>query len=245
MTDALCRLGTKALLQEMRMDVLANNLANINTAGFKGDKFGLALPPSEDSGYGADRPMGGRLPFEISTVVDFSPGTLKATENPLDVALSGEGLFCVENPLGETLYTRKGRFALNGEGEIVTQDGWPVMGQGGRMRVEGTEIMIEEDGSLFVDGARVDRFRIVRFESPELLEKAGDTVFRASEGMDPKVEADEADIRQGFIELSNVDAIRMMTEMIETVRGYESYQKMMQVLDQITTRSTEEVGRIS
>lgn len=242
MSDAMSSLGTRALMQELRMNVLANNLANINTLGFKQDMLSVAVPEKdEDSSPGAAS-QGSRLPFEIGTRVDFSPGEFRPTGNDLDLAIDGEGFFCVETATG-TRYTRKGNFSLNALGEVVTQEGWPVIGEGGKLTVTGTNIRVDEAGKLFVDDGEVGGFKIVNFEEPGSLEKVGDNYFKPVGDAKPG-QAEDAQVRQGFVELSNVNAVKMMAEMIDTVRGYESYQKMIQTINEITSKSINEVGRL-
>jgi flagellar basal-body rod protein FlgF len=255
MSGSIYMAATGALAYEKRLQLLANNLANVDTAGFKKDRgrfreFNL-------SEAGADENMRFQSPqlrapqywMQYSTYTDFSGGALKKTGNPFDLALSGHGFFCVQTPDG-IMYTRRGDFALNADEVLVTQEGWPVLGRGGDIQIklsklsaDKREFSISEDGTVTVDGSEVDRLRIVDFTKSHALEKAGNNYYRA---LKPRMleELDEnLEVSQGFLELSNVDTIRMMTEMIEVLRGYESYQKIMRSVDDMNAKLINDVGR--
>ncbi len=187
--------------------------------------------------------------MQFSSYTDFSPGELKKTGNPLDLALTGRGFFCVQTPDG-IQYTRRGDFTINSDEVLVTQDGWPVLGASGEIQLkiakpsdQMREFSVSEDGFITVDGSQVDRLRIVDFTQSHALEKAGHNFYR---GLNPNAleEVDEDfKVSQGFLELSNVNVVRMMTEMIEVLRGYESYQKMMRSVDDMNAKLINDVGR--
>jgi flagellar basal-body rod protein FlgG len=189
--------------------------------------------------------------MEYSTYTDFSAGALRKTGRPFDLALSGNGFFCVRTPDG-VMYTRRGDFTVDADELLVTQEGFPVLGKGGEIRIDLAkpsgdirEFSISEDGTVTVDGSEVDRLRIVDFTQSHALEKAGHNYYRA---LKPRAleELDEnLMISQGFLELSNVDTIRMMTEMIEVLRGYESYQKIMRSVDDMNAKLINDVGRLA
>jgi flagellar basal-body rod protein FlgG len=240
-----------ALAQERRLAVLANNISNINTAGFKKD-IGIFKVLEENEDAVVNPVASGNSPIQMNaplylqykTQTDFSPGSLKKTDNPFDLAQEGNGFFCVQSPEG-IRYTRNGHFTLDPQGLLVTQDGYTVIGNGGEINIDGRSFDVDIQGNISVDGAQVDKLRVVEFATPLDLEKVGDTLFATT---DPDVNPESPElvkIRQGFLELSNVDPVRMMTEMIEVLRGYESYQKAIRALDDASAKSINEVGQVA
>ena len=169
---------------------------------------------------------------------DFSEGSIKETGNSLDLAINGEGFFVVNTPDGPR-YTRSGNFSLNGANMLSTQDGYPVMGENGPVIIEGGTVTIDPDGRVIVDGEEVNRLRIVDFPKPYNLKKIGNNLFEA----DGAIPATNYSISQGFLEMSNVDQIKEMVSMIEILRGYESYRKVINAIDETASR-TNEIGRV-
>jgi len=250
-------MGTSgAIVQQLRLEVLAGNLANINTSGFKRD---LAVyGPSDanrgsDSGPGTGVPLGGGsiqdngafpLPaLPLSIAVDFSQGPLETTGNPLDVALNGDGFFAVETP-GGVEYTRQGSFSLNADGRLVTLEGLPVLGESGPITIDGGQIAIDGDGTIVVDGDEVDRLRIVDFAKPYRLSRTEGARFRPDDPNDGgTAPGNPVTAVQGSVEVSNTDAITAMTEMIEVNRLYEAYQKVIQTTGELDRKAAQELGR--
>jgi flagellar basal-body rod protein FlgF len=255
MSGSIYMAATGALAYEKRLQLLANNLANVDTAGFKKDRgrfreFNLSEAGADENiRFQSPQLRAPQYWMQYSTYTDFSAGALKKTGNPFDLALSGHGFFSVQTPDG-IMYTRRGDFTLNADEVLVTQEGWPVLGRGGDIQIklsklsaDKREFSISEDGTVTVDGSEVDRLRIVDFTQSHALEKAGNNYYRA---LKPRMleELDEnLEVSQGFLELSNVDTIRMMTEMIEVLRGYESYQKIMRSVDDMNAKLINDVGR--
>ncbi|MGD9172713.1 MAG: flagellar basal-body rod protein FlgF [Desulfobacterales bacterium] len=255
MSGSIYMSATGALAYEKRLQLLSNNLANVNSVGFKKDRSRFRAFELAEMSTGARRPASwqqSQAPdywMEFSTYTDFSAGTIKKTDSPFDLALSGTGFFCVQTPDG-IQYTRRGDFTVNADEVLVTQEGWPVLGKGGEIQIkmakpadDNREFSVSEDGYITVDGSQVDRLRIIDFTQSHALEKAGHNYYRA---LKPNAlqELDEGlMVSQGFLEMSNVDTVRMMTEMIEVLRGYESYQKMMRSIDDMNSRLIHDVGR--
>lgn len=241
MSGTIYKAASGALLQQMRLDMFSNNLANVNTAGYKAD-----IPPfSLDNlaNEGKEDAVGDEILPPMKSRSDFSSGPIVKTDNSLDVAIIGKGLFEVQAPEG-TRYTRKGTFMVNKQGELSTPEGWPVMGQGGPIRVEGSDIQISDKGEVFVDGALVSSLQVVEFEDLTQLQKDGNALFMAKEGARPTpLGAGEVNVSQGSFEQSNVNAIRTMTEIIETVRAFETYQRIIRASDDTTAKLINEVGR--
>ncbi len=239
-----------ARAQEIRLEVLSNNMANVNTVGFKGDRV-FRIPatstsvPEEISGASlADNPLSDSSNPPVCTFTDFEQGHMKGTGNALDMALDGEGFFSIQTPQG-IQYTRKGNFALNSNGTLVTQEGYPVLGKGGsEILISGQEVVVGAGGAIVVDGIEVDSFNIVDFENKKGLLKNGDSLFSPIDPNDKGSPAEKTLVQQGFIEASNVDSIKAMTEMIDVIRGYESYQKILQSMNE-TNSKTNEIGKLS
>ena len=251
-----------ALRQERKLGVIANNLANLNNVGFKKDGlvFESLLPPFQnDLSFEASRNV--LLPAERSNLnvayvgiagfsTEFSQGTLDQTHNTFDVALEGEGFFAVQTPDG-IRYTRKGNFHLDENKQIVSQNGFPVQGpQGGSVALPNFsgELTIDIDGNI--SGGRginvqpLGNIKVVRFEDPTGLKKQGDGLFRLIDPNQTEQPASNTKIRQGFLEQSNVKSVEEMVHMIDAVRNFETYQKVIQTIDQLDERSANTIGRI-
>lgn len=249
MTDIVYSVASGTTAQMQRLEILSNNLANASTAGFKADHpvFGSYLPMEADP-EATETPEGMlQLPDNyhvkiVATRTDWGSGPLRRTGNALDVALVGTGFFVIQTPEGQQ-YTRDGQFRLDEGGRLVSTDGMPVMGDGGEIRLEGDNVNIDEEGGIWVDGERVNGFQVVAFDEPERLEKRGRTRFGAPPEITPRAPDEPPAVMQGHVEQSNVDAIRTMTEMIDTLRAYESYQKAMRSADDTTAKVINEVGR--
>ncbi len=258
MSGSIYMAASGALAYQHRMDILSNNIANANTVGYKQDKtefykyYSSAIQNSnQQTAENTDASQAEEFWFELSSHTDHSSGPLRKTGNRFDLAIKGNGFFCVETPDG-IQYTRRGDFGIDVNGNLVTQDGWPVLGEGGEIPVEsqadftdkdGHEILVHGDGTVEVDGNAVGKLRIVEFSDPQQLEKAGSTNFIVGPGNPSESEATDFRIAQGMIELSNVDAVRMMTELIETLRGFESYQKVIRSIDEVNSLAIREVGK--
>jgi flagellar basal-body rod protein FlgG len=237
-----------ALLQQMRLDLLTNNLANANSPGYKADKpiFRLpqeAAPQQATQGPALRQSLSPHTP-PFDSVIDFSAGALKQTGNALDVAIVGPGFFAVETPDGEQ-YTRKGSFVVDADGTLTTPDGFAVQGQGGPITVEGSQVHIDDAGNVTADGATVGQLKLVTFDRPQLLNKTGDALFAANDPTNPPQEAEEVSLSQGYLELSNVNAVQTMTQLIETTRIFETYQKVIAAMDQADAKAVNDVGKVS
>lgn len=212
-----------------QMDVVANNLANMDTAGYKSGTllFEKHLMPTAQMNElnGQD----GRISFVLDTSIyrSFEEGSFEQTGNELDVALSGDGWMVVQTPDGER-YTRNGQLRLDAEGQLVLPTGQPVLGEGGPLTFGPEEVGIEiaYDGTISTSQGIKDKLQIVEFENNAALKKQGDTLFSTDQAPQP---AGDVRVVQGAIEKSNVQPITELTRMIETVRAYTS---MAQTLSQ-------------
>ncbi len=227
-----------------RMDIISNNLANANTPGFKKDKMlfegllaGNVKPPAVPQGSTADPIL-----QKENVYIDYSQGPVGQTGNSFDLAIDGDGFFVVETPSGPA-YTRQGNFHVSADGTLVTVDGYPVMGQGGAIRVQGSKVDINAKGEVTVDGNQAGTINIVDFPKPYNLTKAAGALFTPA---DPQASPQTASgvVRQGFLEGSNVETISEMVQMIETSRYFDACQRVVRSYDDIAAKATSDLGRI-
>ena len=212
------------------LDVVANNIANINTTGFKAD--GSLFEEFLNSNARADK-TGGRVSFvrDRGTWHDLSSGPVEKTGNPLDVAIDGKGFLVVQTPGGER-YTRNGSFQISNTGELVTSEGAQVLGEAGPIKFQATDnqVSISADGTISVreGNAKTDsqrgRLRIVNLD-PANIQKDGNSTFSTTSGTPEPTKASR--IIQGSVEKSNVRAVVEMTRMIEVTRSYTQVANML------------------
>lgn len=221
-----------------RLDVLSNNLANTNTAGFKKDRltFESLLAKGQAAG---DAPVMAEEKF----FTDFSPGPLKQTGNTLDVAIEGDGFFVIDTPQGPA-YTRQGNFHISPAGRLVTVDGFEVQGKGGPITIKGGSVDIDTQGGIAVDGANVGALQLVDFPKPYALQKLGNSLYRPASAAAAPQPAAAARVNQGFLEESNVSVVMEMAQMIETSRYFETCQKVIQNYDNMASKAANDVGRL-
>ncbi len=205
-----------------QMDVIANNLANMTTPAFKGEDmmFVEHLKKTGDN----DRVS---LVQDLAMLRNLSAGPMSKTDNPLDLAINGDGYFVIETADGER-YTRNGTFQLNQEGQIVTTQGDPVLGTDGNpltVPIDEPQLTISRDGSVSAGETLVGRIQIVGFENEQALEKQSNSLFARGEQETQAVE--DGEVVQGMIEGSNVQGIVEMTNMISTVRNYTATSKLV------------------
>jgi flagellar basal-body rod protein FlgF len=230
------------------LDMLANNLANANTAGYKLDREFYSLYASPDAlGPALDgtAPAPSVLPVIDRPWTDFSQGALTPTGNPLDLALGKTGFFAVNGP-GGTLYTRNGSFQLSSDGTLVTSEGYAVRGADGKpiQADPSRPIEITPDGALRQNGSTIGQIAVVGFERPEALEKFGNNYFRAGAAAGPKPAAEVA-IHQGKLESSNVAAAESAVRLVSIMRQFEMLQRAMMLGGEMARKDFEEVARVN
>lgn len=243
-------------VQQAKLNNVSNNLANLATTGYK--KNNVVVSPFaktlelavEANGPGGKRqPIGeGNLGNLVSQVhIDFTPGPLTETNNPTDLALEGNGFFVVENDAGEQFYTRDGSFKVDAEGNLLSSEGYKVLGEGGPITLDDTEnLTVLSDGTLMVgQGAEVeelDKLQIVEFSDPMRMQKTDGNYFTDPEGT--AEEAVNTKVTQGWLEKSNVDPVQEMIDIIPVARIYESSQKLVQINDELLDKAINQVGRV-
>jgi len=217
-----------AIKQDQRMDCISNNLANANTTGFKQDKIDF-----ED--------------FLInSNKSDFSQGPVKLTERELDVALQGPGFFKVQTPNGIG-YTRDGSFHLDDQGNLVNGQGYPVLGEGGQIKVGQVRgpIVIDSKGNIRAGESELGRLAMVDLEDKSQLKSDGACIYVwDGQGQAQEVEALDCETVQGHLEESNVKVVLEMANMIECSRAFEAHLKAIQSMYEIDQKAAASVGRL-
>ncbi len=211
-----------------QMDVIANNIANANTTGFKAERV-LFTEFMEKMRHVERFEGSNEISFtqDIGVFRDTDQGTLATTDNPLNFAIQGEGYFVIETPQGER-YTRNGIFSLNADGEIVTDQGYPVLSDGNAPLViteADATINVSRDGTVSADTGLVGRFQIVNFENEQQLRKVANGLYNTDEAPEP---VEQPEILQGQIEQSNVTPVIELTRMIQLLREFEGVNQMME-----------------
>lgn len=249
---------TGMINEQNRMDTMTNNLANVTTVGFKKEgstsqSFDDILTVKiKDASVGTSNVT--RIGIDNPGVkigenyVDYTQGSFRLTENTYDLALSGDGFFVVEfqNKAGETSmkYTRAGNFTLNKDGYLTTEEGDYVLDTNNRrIRLDTLkDSEIRQDGTIEQNGAGVARIKVVDFADYNYLQRYGETYFEPIEGAE-EINAD-ADVISGYLEMSNVQSVQEMVNLITITRHYESNQKIIQTYDDTMDVAVNQLGRL-
>ena len=263
MNEGIFIAASGGIKQQRKMEVLSNNLANVNTPGFK--KNGMAFsevisPFKKDGGSGIITSGFSRPEFsnnDASYVVisgfttDFSQGVLINTGNSFDLALEGDGLFAVATNEG-TRYTRTGNFTLDDQGQIVNKQGQAFLDINNKpifLPPDAGELTVGDEGTLSfsTDGISqpIGQFKLVRFSDKSQLVKEGNGLFHLSNPGVPEEVPANIKVFQGFVEASNVNVVEEMVAMIESVRTFEAYQKLIQSIDEADNQSVNNIARVA
>jgi flagellar basal-body rod protein FlgF len=222
------------------LDIIANNVANADTAGFKVESLLREEEPTRPAKtHGLRTPVDFVIDGEVAR--DFSQGAYARTGNPLDVAIEGDGFLTVRTPQGDR-YTRDGRLQLDGQNRLVTAGGDPVLSGGGELTLtpEGGAVTISPDGTISQGETAVGKLDVVRFDSRRELTKVGDNQFSSTA---PAAPAPDVRLRQGMVEQSNVKPVLEITSLIEVSRAYERATKMVDATHDLSRRAIERLGR--
>lgn len=248
-----------AISQERALEMISNNLANVNTVGFKGDNVTFSLQEPEPYKNYADplppanykQDLGDIFPLrgnDMSYVgiaamhKDMSQGPAITTHNPLDLMIEGKGFLTTQTPEG-LRYTRAGDLTTSQDGVLVTKAGDPVLGEKGLIYVRSAQFEVNNRGEIFQDGQLLDRLKMVNFNNPDSLERVGNNYYQYA-GRPEDIQAAPANIRQGFLEGSNVNTMRNLTSMIIAHRSYEAYQKAVSNYDHMMEKSSNSIGDV-
>lgn len=255
--------------RQQQLDILANNIANASTSGFKADRLlyrsvvaaqreanpANAANPANPANIATNAPAETaenlepkKYGIDVGVVtaqsIDFSNGSVRETGRSLDIALNGDGFLVVQTPRGER-YTRQGSLTLDESGQLVTQQGHLVVGQGGPITVPRGEVSVGEDGSIAVNGQVAGQLKLVRFNNAQkALAKEGHSVFMAT-GTEKPQDAIDTRVVPGALEGSNVNSLTEMVAMMQNSREFESLQKSVSTLmNELGRKVANELGRI-
>ena len=244
--DALTAAAASGIQARMQaLDILANNLANSSTPGFKADAESYGLYYSSDS---PDAPADGNtttLPMLKNQWTDFSQGMLLSTSTPTDLGLSGKGFFIVTGPSGP-LYTRDGSFRLSEQGQLQTQDGYAVQANDGQPIILNTaeSFQVTPEGAVLQGGQQISQIAVVDFEDSKVLTKRGGNYFQSSI-LAPLSFTAKAQIEQGKLESGNAQSSQSAARVTNILRQFESLQKAMAIGADMNRRVVEEVAKVS
>ncbi len=226
-------------LKESELNIVAHNLSNASTHGFKEERifFENVLSDQENSSETVSA-----IP-EGNKAIDFSPGSIVTTENPLDLAIQGEGFFEVQTANGP-LYTRNGNFSVDAQGKLVTASGDSVMGVGGAITMTKKGMpQISTSGEVTVDGDSMGKIKIVGFGDLTKLASVGASLFSASSEAQPTTVANPS-VLQGKVESSNTNTMLNLVKLIEIGRQYESYQKVLKTQENMNQQLSSSLGQL-
>lgn len=258
-----------AMAQSERLDTIANNIANVNTPSFKRDEqvFKEYLTANEKPPEVIQAPrdvasiesfynmQGGDKSYvdTAGTYTSFAQGSLKATGGPLDVAVDGNGFFEIGTPNG-VRFTRLGAFKIDGNGQLVTKDGYPVLKAAPAgtdpaarvIKIAGDQpVHISDGGEIFEGETNIGRLSMVDFPDKDTIQKVGGSLYEFKPNAKPEVtEVTKPSLKQGFLEMSNVNIVREMTDMITTTRTFESTQKAINAYDSMADKMINQVGSV-
>lgn len=258
-----------AIAQSEKLDTIANNLANVNTPGFKRDQQVFQeyltayekepgtitvprVPASIESFYDVN---GGDKSYvdTAGTYTNFEQGSLRVTGNKFDLAIEGDGLFEIATPQG-IRYTRAGDFTINNEGTLVTKQGFPVLKDGGegapaegrmiKFDLNHSDVSISPEGLIKNGDQDLGRLALTKFGNKDVLRKVGANMYMLKDNLDPQRSVSDAKVSQGMLEGSNVNIVREMTDMIAATRVFESTQKAIQAYDSMNGKAVNEIPKL-
>ena len=230
-------------------EVIAGNMASSSIPGFK--KQDLSFQAVQAGMLKPTASGGIAQPISMSTPrsrINFAPGEIKRTDGNTDLAIDGNAFFEVQLPNGSSAYTRDGEFKLNAQGQLVTKQGYLVMGEGGSIQFDpnnSTVINVAPDGTISQGSERRSKIQLTEFNDPNLLKDIGGGFYLAK---DPNIQATtevKSSVRQGFLEGANTTAVAEMASLINVMRAYEANQRVIQMQDDRIGRAISELGNPS
>ncbi len=258
------------LVQEKMLDVVGNNLANVDTAGFKervavnqsfpevlmdrlerytivDEALNQELGDRKFYPYVRGRTTVGSIPLAnvmSETVMSTHPGVVQTTENPLDVMINGKGFFTVEDGNGNTFYTRSGHFQRGADGQLMTHEGEFVLGVDGRVELgEASRYYINDQGQIFADGELAGQMQVVDFENPTYLRHVGKSLLAETDQSGAPQEVENPNFVSNALERANVEVVLEMVRMIEANRAYEAAGRAVTIQDELSGRLYTSVGK--
>jgi flagellar basal-body rod protein FlgF len=255
MSDGIYSAASGAVAQQKALNAVANNVANVNTTGYRADKTVFAEVMKKVKSELPQEPA-----LRYATVsqfaVDTAPGALKLTGRSLDIGLHGDGYLTVKTPQGER-YTRAGSFIMDNEGVLRTPGGYEVLKVGPKLTKDPNEvppgvrvvvprttkeILIGQDGYISADGERIGKLKMVQFNTQEEALREGLTLFTEAPGKKPKVAGPDLTVEQGYLETANVNAVSGMNELILVSRSFTAMEQVIETFRQIDDRTARDVG---
>lgn len=250
--------GWSMLAIQKKMDIISNNMANASTNGYKKDTLVLESFPDLMTKIIKDTDQGSAGPRDIGTMqlgsdvgevfTYYSQGQLSKTESNLDMAIkdSSSAFFTIAAPDGAdgvgVFYTRDGAFTKSGDNTLVTKEGYAVLGENGPIILQDGSFIVEEDGTVMQNDEIIDKLLITEFEDVSVLKKFGYNLIRADENAQTREFT--GIVQQGYAELSNVNIVREMVDMITVLRSYEANQKVLQAMDGTLEKAVNQVGAV-
>lgn len=245
------------ITQYKKMDVVANNLANADTTAFKKDGVTTESFPelltsilNEKTDMGTQNREIGKMSLGASldkVYTDFSQGSIKTTHDSLNFAIKGDGFFTVsamdESGSSKDMYTRDGSLVISKDGVLMTKNGEALQGEKGNITIPNGEMVIKDNGEIYVDSNYIDKIKLVDFEDKKMLRKVGDNLYDVANTSVKKKEF-EGSVLQGALETSNINTVREMIEMINITRTYEVNQKVLQSNDSTLEKAVNIVGKL-
>jgi flagellar basal-body rod protein FlgF len=247
MDQGIYTAASGAIAMEDRLNIISNNIANLNTTGFKKDQMSFEQYMKQLDTSSLYPGQYRTVPIDViavSSSIDLSAGAPVKTGNVLDIAVMGDGFFVVNTDKG-TRYTRAGSFQLSTENTIITPQGYRVQGNGGDITIdpEKSDIVIDSTGKITQDQDELSTLQIVKIP-PEALERQGNNLFSVKEGVMPQP-VETVSLVQGSLEKANVEPILEMVEMIAASRAYESFQKVIRAANDAYSYSMHNVGTVA
>ena len=232
---------SRQIALQRQMDVVANNMANINTTGFKSENMlfeDYMMPKARDNNFeGSDQDL--HYTEDWSTIHDMTTGSIEQTGNPTDIAISGNGFLTVQTAAGPR-YTRNGSLQIDSGGTLVDLSGNPVLGESGPIKFDSadTDISISENGSISTSQGSKGKLAVVEFADPQSLAREGNNYYSGPAGQP----ATQTKIVQGSIERSNVSGVTTMADMIRVERAYQTLSNIMQRQDDLRNTAIQKLG---
>jgi flagellar basal-body rod protein FlgF len=233
--------GLRSRMESLEM--LANNISNANTAGYKADREFYSLYAAAEAQADGNAAT---LPVVERNWTDFTQGTLTDTGNPLDVALSGKGFFAVNSP-GGALYTRTGSFRISSSGVLQTPEGYPLRAVGGKAIKADPNLPVDfkTNGEVSQAGEVLGRLELVEFSRPEALAKQGGNYFRLASADSKASPAAGVELHQGKLESSNANPAECAIRLVSVMRQFEMLQRALTLGGEMNRRAAEEVARVN
>lgn len=259
MVRGLYTAATGALVAQSQADVIANNLANVDTAGFKRTLLQVQSAPtmgvsllqnSPSSALDGSTVSAGSAQYVgalgtgsqiADTPAVFEQGTLQSTGNSLDLAIQGTGFFTLQTPQG-IRYTRDGQFARDAQGYLVTMDGNRVLGRNGAIQLQTGPVHISNDGTISQNGQPIDQLRVINFGNVAAVRPEGDNRFADTGAARPVLDTTST-VNQGYLERSNANVVRSMVDLITAQRWFEANEKVIQTQDTANASAIQHVSR--